>query len=99
MATVTQDVGAGEGPRWLKSEAGTLESISEEGKVAQIDPRRFCQFLLDECLSRGVVLHQPAKVVGIAKDKKGILASVKVREDSGREIDSKCPVLIREYDS
>jgi hypothetical protein len=87
MAAGTQDVGAGEGPGWLKPEAGALEGISEEGTVAQVDPRRLCQFLLDECLSRGVVLHQPAKVVGVAKDKEDVLAGVKIRADDGGEVD------------
>jgi hypothetical protein len=45
------------------------------------------------------VLHQPAKVVGVAKDKEGILAGVKIREDTGHEIDGKCLVPIQEYDS
>lgn len=91
VAAGTQDVGAGEGPDWLKREAGTLEGISEEGTVAQVDPKRLCQFLLEECLSRGVVLHQPAMVVGIAKDKEGVLAGVKIREGTGHEIDSQSP--------
>jgi len=62
-----------------------LEGISGEGTVAQVDPRRLCQFLLEECLSRGVVLHQPANVVGVAKDKNGALAGVKIQAENGDE--------------
>lgn len=86
-AAGSQEAGTGDGPGWLKLEAGTLDGISEVGKVAQVDPRRLCEFLLQECLSRGVVLHQPAKVVGITKDKEGILAGVIIQEGKGYEIE------------
>ncbi|KAE9987846.1 hypothetical protein EG328_001272 [Venturia inaequalis] len=85
-----QEAGAGDRPGWLKPETGTLDGISEVGKVAQVDPRRLCEFLLEECLARGVVLHQPARVIGITKDKEGILASVMIREEKGHEIEVAC---------
>lgn len=82
--------GAGDGPEWLEKEAGTMEGISEVGEVAQLDPRRLCQFLLEQCLARGVILHQPAEVVGITKDKDGILVGVKIQEDTSYETDGEC---------
>lgn len=99
-AAGSQDEGAGDedGPGWLKPEAGTLEGISEVGKVAQVDPRRLCQFLLEECLLRGVVLHQPAKVASITKDKEGILAGVTIQEDTGHEIDGEYHLFLK-FDS
>lgn len=86
-AAGSQETGAGDRPEWLKPEAGTLDGISDVGKVAQVDPSRLCEFLLEECLSRGVVLHQPAQIVGIAKDTEGTLAGVTIQEDKGHEFE------------
>ncbi|TLD37630.1 fad dependent oxidoreductase superfamily [Venturia nashicola] len=86
----SQEAGAGERPEWLNSEAGTLDGISEVGRVAQVDPRRLCEFLLEECLSRGVVLHQPARVVAITKNEENVLAGVVIQEEQGLEVKVAC---------
>ncbi|QDS75750.1 hypothetical protein FKW77_008539 [Venturia effusa] len=93
-AAASQESGGGDGPEWLGREAGSLEGISEMDKVAQVDPRRLCRFLLEECLSRGIVLHQPAKVVGITKDDEGTLAGVTIQENKGHETEVACTHIL-----
>ncbi|TVY45615.1 putative oxidoreductase [Lachnellula subtilissima] len=66
------------GPEWLSRSAGDkIDSISEEGSTAQVDPRRLCQFLLAACLERGVQLHHPARAVSIDKDVRDELSSIR----------------------
>jgi hypothetical protein len=78
-----------DGPAWLTKESGSeLEVISDEGTVAQVDPKRLCQFLLDTCLERGVKLYQPAKVVKVDKDMRDELSGVRIATDDGDEVDS-----------
>lgn len=50
------------GPTWLKNRTA-LDVMSDGSSTAQVDPLSLCQFLLDECLSRGVHLHQSARPV------------------------------------
>ena len=45
------------------------------------DPWRFCQFLLEQCLKRGVHLHQPARAISVSKDKNGELNSIRIWKD------------------
>jgi glycine/D-amino acid oxidase-like deaminating enzyme len=79
----------GDEPTWLTQRAGTsLEIISSDDTVAQVDPKKLCEFLLDECLKRGVTLHQPAKVVSVAKDARDELAGVRIVKADGMETDS-----------
>lgn len=52
--------------------------ISEGESTAQVDPRRLCEFLLEGCKERGVVLHQPAKAIRLGTDMRENLASVRV---------------------
>ncbi|KAM5485525.1 hypothetical protein McanCB56680_001825 [Microsporum canis] len=55
-------------PAWLtKQKAGTVERISKEGSVAQVDPLRLCQFMLARCIERGVRVHNPARAVSTIK--------------------------------
>jgi glycine/D-amino acid oxidase-like deaminating enzyme len=76
-------------PAWLTRENGyELEVISEGDTVAQVDPKRLCQFLLETCLERGVKLYQPAKVVAVDKDMKDELSEVRIATESGDEVDS-----------
>lgn len=84
----------GADPAWLTKEAGNqLDIISDEGTVAQVDPKRLCQFLLDTCLERGVRLYQPAKVVQVHKDMRDQLSSVRIATDNRDEVDGKCAWL------
>ncbi|OCK85832.1 FAD dependent oxidoreductase [Lepidopterella palustris CBS 459.81] len=83
------------GPSWLTTtEGASLEVISRENSTAQIDPLRFCRFLLDECLARGVQLHHPAKAISVSKDSKDKLASVRICAADGTETDLPCTRLV-----
>ncbi|KAF2500562.1 FAD dependent oxidoreductase [Lophium mytilinum] len=87
--------GNANGPEWLAVSEGTsLEVISRENSTAQIDPLRFSKFLLEECRSRGVHLHQPARALSVSKDVKGELASVRICTADGTETDLPCTRLV-----
>ncbi|KAL4869005.1 hypothetical protein BDV12DRAFT_208874 [Aspergillus spectabilis] len=80
-----------EGPGWLtRQKATAVERISEPGSVAQVDPLRLSQFLLDKALARGVKLHQPAKATSLIKDSNGTLTGVRISNLS-REQESTLP--------
>ncbi|KAM3421004.1 hypothetical protein BST61_g1430 [Cercospora zeina] len=56
----------GEGPGWMrKTRDGRVEVLSEEGGMAQVDPKRSCEFLLEKCLERGVKLHKAARATRV----------------------------------
>ena len=89
MATF-RDFGEGNGPAWLvKREGDKLEVIAKDETVAQVDPKRLCEFLLGECKERGVVVHQPANVVSASRDMRDMLAGVRIAGMDGLETDSK----------
>ncbi|KAF2687043.1 FAD dependent oxidoreductase-like protein superfamily [Lentithecium fluviatile CBS 122367] len=84
----------GFGPRWLKrGDEGSLEAISREGTVGQIDPLRFCQWLLARCLERGVKLHQPARAISVSRDENNQLNGVRISND-GAETELPCTRLL-----
>lgn len=63
--------GAGyEPPAWLTKQKGrSVEKISSgDDTVAQVDPLRLSQYLMDTSISRGVKLHHPAKAVSLVTD-------------------------------
>lgn len=70
------------GPAWLES-PGQAEIISKSDTTAQVDPLQLCQFLLKQCIAKGVVFHQPAKATRV-KSEDGVLAGVYITE-SGTE--------------
>ncbi|KAI9723078.1 MAG: hypothetical protein M1828_004326 [Chrysothrix sp. TS-e1954] len=85
----------GQGPAWLTKRKGqNMEIISEDGSTAQVDPRRLCEFLLSEVKARGVHLHHPAKALSLSKDMRDELASIRVSEDNGEELDIPCVRLV-----
>ncbi|TKA64264.1 hypothetical protein B0A49_05357 [Cryomyces minteri] len=85
----------GEGPAWLTKRQGTsVEVISEDETVAQVDPLRLSQFLLDQCTTRGVQLHHPARVISVSKDIRDNLASVRLLSSDGTETDIPCTRLL-----
>jgi hypothetical protein len=45
------------------------------------DPLRLCLFLLDQCLKRGVHLHQPARAVSVLKDENNLLKGIRISEN------------------
>ena len=78
----------GDGPAWLTKQDGvSLEVISSGDTAAQVDPKRLCEFLLKQCQDRGVKLHQPARVVSVAKDIRDCLAAVRIVAQDGTETD------------
>ncbi|KAK4242007.1 FAD dependent oxidoreductase [Achaetomium macrosporum] len=78
-APVILDSCSGKTPTWLRRVDGDhIELISDEDTTAQVDPLLLCQFLLQECLKRGVKLHHPAKPVSVSTDGKGELAAVRI---------------------
>ncbi|KAF2144861.1 uncharacterized protein K452DRAFT_316020 [Aplosporella prunicola CBS 121167] len=85
----------GEGPAWLmRSNGSSLEVISRDASTAQIDPRRLCQFLLEQCTARGVQLHRPARATSVSKDATGVLNGVHVVSADGSERDLPCTRLV-----
>jgi glycine/D-amino acid oxidase-like deaminating enzyme len=59
------------------------------------DPLRLSQFLLSQCLERGVQLHNPAKAISVSKDMRDDLSSVRIAStDSSHEIDIPCTHLV-----
>ncbi|KAF1978371.1 FAD dependent oxidoreductase [Bimuria novae-zelandiae CBS 107.79] len=87
-----QKVVGGKGPVWLKAKEG-LEVISQEGTVAQIDPLRFSQWLLERCKEKGVRVHHPAKVISVSKDADNVLDGVRISKD-GSETELPCTRLV-----
>jgi len=82
-------------PLWLTKKNGdSLEVISGDDTVAQVDPKRLCEFLLKECLKRGVTLHYPAQVVSVSKDARDELAGVRIAAAHGIESDIPCTRLV-----
>ncbi|KAF2241632.1 FAD dependent oxidoreductase-like protein superfamily [Trematosphaeria pertusa] len=87
QATNSKRTVGSNGPVWLKqTEDGNLEVISQTGTTAQIDPLRFCQWLLGRCLERGVQLHQPANAISVLKDENDQLNGIRLSKN-GEEAD------------
>jgi len=69
-----------------------MEVISRDGTTAQIDPLRFCQWLLKEVQRRGVTIHQPAMATAIIKDSEDVLRGVRISEGDDAELETECKV-------
>ncbi|KAF8473127.1 FAD dependent oxidoreductase [Kalaharituber pfeilii] len=65
-------------PPWLSiSSQPQVEVISRPDSTAQIDPLKFCNFLLGECIARGVHLHLSTHVTNVHEHPDtGLLSSV-----------------------
>lgn len=61
-----------------------LEVISRGGTTAQIDPLRFCRWLLEKVKEKGVQVWNPARATEIIKDEDGVLNGVRISKD-GKE--------------
>lgn len=78
----SQEFSNGQGPTWLTRQSGDeYEVISSEDSVAQVDPLKLCQFLLEECKARGVVIHQPFSPTEIVTAEENTLVGVKIRHE------------------
>lgn len=88
-------MGDSTGPSWLKRRKGdTIESLSEPGGVAQVDPLRLCKFLLKQALLQGVRLHQPARAVKVARDTAGNISGLRIRHSNGSQFKIPCTRLL-----
>ncbi|TPX14482.1 uncharacterized protein E0L32_005446 [Thyridium curvatum] len=59
------------------------------------EPKRLAEFLLKQCLERGVHLHHPAKAIFVGKDMRNELSSVRVADlTSSTETDIPCTRII-----
>jgi len=71
-----------------------MEVISRAGTTAQIDPLRFCRWMLGEVRGRGVDVRCSADVVGVVRDGEGVLCGVKVRQGG---VESECTLSASWY--
>ena len=98
QAAPTVEYGSLEGrsPPWLRRVQGDqIELTSEDGTTGQVDPLLLCQFLLEECLKRGVRLHHPATVLSVSSDVRGELSGARIADDkSGTVTDLPCTRVI-----
>ncbi|KAI0173610.1 FAD dependent oxidoreductase [Hypoxylon sp. FL1284] len=87
---------AGAAPPWLsRAEGDTVEVISDEGTVAQVDPLQLSQHLLQKCLDAGVHLHHPAQAISIQTDMRDELSSICVADTrSSTETDIPCARVV-----
>ncbi|KAL8672338.1 MAG: hypothetical protein Q9168_003191 [Polycauliona sp. 1 TL-2023] len=82
-------------PVWLDPRHGKPDIIDKGDGTAQVDPFKLCQFLLSECESRGVKLHQPAKATSLARDPSGALSGVHVQDtNTSQEYEIPCICLV-----
>ncbi|KIX02783.1 uncharacterized protein Z518_08725 [Rhinocladiella mackenziei CBS 650.93] len=61
---------------------GTMETIAGPEECAQVEPREFCEFLLEECQCRHVQVHLSMRAVGVLTDGDGVLKGLKVQSTS-----------------
>ena len=82
------------GPLWLKHR-DALDVMSDGSSTAQVDPLLLCRFLLDECIGRGIHIHQPCRPVSLNRSQSGALSSVDVvKSDSNEEVTLPCTKLV-----
>ena len=86
--------GEEDGPAWLvKKEGDEVELISRDDSTGQVDPRRLCEFLLEEVKKRGVTVRHPVKIVNSVTDGEGYLRRVKIEVEAKEEL-LKCQRLL-----
>ncbi|KAH0271452.1 FAD dependent oxidoreductase, partial [Aureobasidium melanogenum] len=85
----------GEGPAWLTRRKGDgYDVVSADETVAQVDPLRLSQFLLDECRKRGVKVHQPATPTSVSTDTNNTMTSLNIKQTDGSETQVTCTSLL-----
>ncbi|KAH0005157.1 FAD dependent oxidoreductase, partial [Aureobasidium melanogenum] len=85
----------GEGPAWLTRRKGDgYDVISADETVAQVDPLRLSQFLLEECRKRGVKVHQPATPTSVSTDTDNTITSLNIKQADGSETQIPCTSLL-----
>ncbi|KAL8849662.1 MAG: hypothetical protein Q9221_005352 [Calogaya cf. arnoldii] len=82
-------------PVWLAPRHGKPDIIDQGDGTAQLDPSKLCQFLLSECKSRGVKLHQPVEATRLTRDPSGGLSSIHVQNsETSEKYDIPCTRLV-----
>ncbi|KAI1796163.1 nucleotide-binding domain-containing protein [Ganoderma leucocontextum] len=93
-------------PPWLLAKPAALEAISDRKSTAQVVPRRLCEFLLEQCLAAGVVLHHPARATMFVNDERDPEGMTRLRieysaqqqseslEGRSRVVDIRCESLV-----
>ncbi|KAH5264676.1 hypothetical protein HBI71_093060 [Parastagonospora nodorum] len=82
------------GPQWLRrTKEGAMEVISGGRTTAQIDPLRFCRWLLARCQERGVNVHNPARALSLSRDESCVLNGIRMSHD-GVESELPCTRLV-----
>lgn len=72
----------GLGPAWLRrTKDATMEAISRGGKTAQIDPLRFCGWLLEKVRERGIQIRNPARALSVSRDGDGVLNRIRISQN------------------
>ena len=93
-AAKTERDAANNGPTWLKHR-DALDFMSDGSTTAQVDPLRLCRFLVTECMSRGVKLHQPCRPNSLIRSSSGDLSSVDIINTATQEKKSiQCTKLV-----
>ncbi|KAK4863144.1 hypothetical protein LT330_001922 [Penicillium expansum] len=92
----SEDITPVEFSEWLTMQKeGIVEKISQGETVAQVDPLRLSQFLINGAVSRGVKLHNPAQATAVIKDGKDMITGVKIVSlDSKKESIIPCTNLV-----
>ncbi|CAG8893476.1 unnamed protein product [Penicillium egyptiacum] len=95
-AAGSEDTAPVEFPEWLTMQkGGVLEKINRGETVAQVDPLRLSQFLIDGAVSRGVKLHNPAQAAAVVEDVNGTITAVRIKSlDSKNETIIPCTNLV-----
>lgn len=67
--------------------------ISRHGTTAQIDPLRFCRWLLQRCEERGVRVLRSAQAVAVLRDGEDVVEGVRTSQ-GGEETDGEMTLLV-----
>jgi len=73
-------------PQWLKKGDGRILSTTDN--TAQVDPKRFCEFLLNQCKEHNVTVLHPATATSLLTNETGlpVALSFTTPESSGQTI-------------
>ncbi|KXS96261.1 hypothetical protein AC578_5490 [Pseudocercospora eumusae] len=85
----------GVNPAWLRKHKDVkMDTISDKGGVAQVDPLRLSQFLLRQSILQGTTLHHPAKAVRLSTDHDQKLSAIRIQHANGSEHRIPCTRLL-----
>jgi flavin-dependent dehydrogenase len=66
-----------------------MEVISRDGTTAQIDPLRFCRWMLERCKEKGVQMHHPARALSVSQEQ-GVLNGIRISQDG---VETECKTI------